>query len=84
MSEDGTMRKWILKRVENVKKRQKDAAQAPALMKELHQAYLMRQAKDEVDAYHARLDDIIRRRKLKERHVSRRNLGSYADEVERY
>jgi hypothetical protein len=30
-------------------------------MKELHQAYLMRQAKDEVDAYHARLDDIIRR-----------------------
>jgi uncharacterized protein YdcH (DUF465 family) len=67
------MRNWILKRVENVRKRQKDAAQAAALMKELQQAHFMRQAKDEVDAYHARLDDIIRRAEAERAPVSRRS-----------
>jgi hypothetical protein len=56
-----TIRNWIFKRIENEKKRQKNAEQASTLMKELQQQHQLQQAKDEVDAYHARLDDTIGR-----------------------
>ncbi len=58
------IRERMRKRIENEQKRQKDAEEAGTVMKELRREFLMlqlRDAKNGVDAYHARLDDIIRR-----------------------
>jgi hypothetical protein len=52
------IRNWTREQIENEQKRQKDAEQPAATIQELQREFQAQDAKAQVDAFHAHLDDL--------------------------